>query len=173
MARSRKSQRPQGVVATTTQAVLSFDDNFDDNENSNEDNHAEPVAQNNEDIPVDTNEATRLKANVWQYAKKVTNEKAQCIRCKLYIKTVRGGTTTLRKHLITKHNLIHLTTYEGPRTTTNNLISQEQKHRLDYLANVAIFQDGRTFGDLRKHGIRKFLAEAIPGNCFSQYFSSI
>jgi hypothetical protein len=180
MARSRKTRQSRGVVATTTQALPSFDDNFDDdenpnedilvetNENTNEDIRAETNENPNEDIRVETNETTQLKANVWQYAKKITSEKAQCLRCKIYVKTVRGGTTTLRKHLITKHNLIHLTSPASPRIQTNNLISQEQKRRLDHLANVAVFEDGRTFGDLRKHGIRKFLAEAIPGNCFSQ-----
>jgi hypothetical protein len=44
--------------------------------------------------------------------------------------------------------------------------TSEQKNRLDYLANLAIFEDGRTFGYLRKLGIAKFLAEAIPGFFF-------
>jgi hypothetical protein len=172
MARSRKTRQSKSIVATTTQTLPSFDDDFDDDENANEDIRVETnettQLKANEDVRVETNETTQLKANVWQYAKKITSEKAQCLRCKIYVKTVRGGTTTLRKHLITKHNLIHLTSSASPRIQTNNLISQEQKRRLDHLANVAVFEDGRTFGDLRKHGIRKFLAEAIPGNCFSQ-----
>ncbi len=170
MARSRQARQPRGAAATTTQALPSFDDDSVDDENPDEDSNTVSVAQNNEDIPVDTSETTQLKANVWQYAKKVTTEIAQCLKCKIYVKTVRGGTTTLRKHLITKHNLIHLTLHTSPRVKMNNLISQEQKRRLDYLANVAVFEDGRTFGDLRKQGIRKFLAEAVPGNCFSQKF---
>jgi hypothetical protein len=170
MARSRQTRQPRAAAATTTQTLPSFDDDSIDDENPTEDSNTVSVPQNNQDIPVDTSENTHLKANVWEFAKKLTTETAQCLKCKIYVKTVRGGTTTLRKHLITKHNLIHLTSHEPRRTKMNNLISREQKRRLDYLANVAVFEDGRTFGDLRKQGIRKFLAEAVPGNCFSQKF---
>ncbi|CAF4473115.1 unnamed protein product, partial [Rotaria sp. Silwood2] len=80
----------------------------------------------------------------------------------LYVKTINGGTTTLRKHLINKHHLIHLACPAASRPTTSNTITHEQKARLDHLANLAILVDGRSFGDLRKTGIRKFLFEAIP-----------
>ena len=118
------------------------------------------------DSIIHTNDEEKsLKSNVWHYAKKVTNDTAQCIKCKMQIKTIRGGTTTLRKHLINKHKLIHLSLpLSSLHKKTSNAVEREQKVRLDYLATVAIILDGRSFSDLRKTGITKFLSVAIPGN---------
>ena len=44
-----------------------------------------------------------------------------------------------------------------------------KKIRLDHLASLTIFEDRRTFGDFRKCGTTKFLAEAIPGNFLHEY----
>lgn len=185
MAPSQSSLQSRGVAAT--HGVLSFDDDesddnistnengtqlesdmIDENSNSNDNNVSAP--DDNENIPIDTNNEKQLRSNVWKYAIKISKENAQCIRCKSYIKTPAGGTTTLRKHLITKHNFAHLTLDANPRIKTGSSISREQKSRLDNLPYLAIFEDGRTFGDLRKGGISKFLAEAVPGNFFRKYY---
>ncbi|CAF4306140.1 unnamed protein product [Rotaria sp. Silwood2] len=100
------------------------------------------------------------------FVEQLDTKKSQCNICKKYIKTPGGSTTTLRKHLVTVHNLVHLALEANPRVKIDNSISPEQKLRLDYVANHAIFEDGRTFGDLRKSGISKFLAEAIPDNSY-------
>ncbi|CAF1684742.1 unnamed protein product, partial [Adineta ricciae] len=107
--------------------------------------------------------AKKLKSNVWQYAEKLKNGMAKCLKCKTRIKTTNGATSTLRKHLIKEHRLTHLTLLPAsrPKPTSNNSVTREKKNRLDYLATVAIIEDGRTFGDLRKSGITKFLDEAI------------
>ncbi|CAF2955450.1 unnamed protein product [Rotaria sp. Silwood2] len=180
MARSRHPHRPGNVAAatTTTQNLSSFDDDFveeldtsenithvpseETDKNSNENTVTILVQEDNQNVPVVANERTQLRSNVWNYAKKISKEKSQCNICKKYIKTPGGSATTLRKHLVTIHNLTHLALEANPRVKIDNSISPEQKLRLDYLANLAIFEDGRTFGDLRKSGISKFLAEAIP-----------
>ncbi|CAF3500538.1 unnamed protein product [Rotaria socialis] len=191
MAPSRRPRQSQGVAATPR--ILSLDDDeLDENrstnenatrvqsvviaensirvqseviaENSNSNDNNVSAPEDNENIRMNTNDEKQLRSNVWKYAKKISKETAQCIKCKLSIKTPAGGTTTLRKHLIKKHNLTHLILYANPRTKIDSSISREQKNRLDNLAYLAIFEDGRAFGDLRKNGITKFLAEAIPDN---------
>ncbi|CAF3115252.1 unnamed protein product [Rotaria sp. Silwood2] len=184
MTHSRHPHRPGNVAAatTTTQNLSSFDDDFveqlhtsenvthvpseETDKNSNENTVTIPVEEDNQNVPFVENERTQLRSNVWNYAKKISKEKSQCNICKKYIKTPGGSTTTLRKHLVTVHNLVHLALEANPRVKIDNSISPEQKLRLDYLANLAIFEDGRTFGDLRKSGISKFLAEAIPDNSY-------
>ena len=184
MTRSRHPHRLEGVTAATTQVLFSFDDDFIEERNMNEDITRIPteetveksnensitvsVSEYNDSIPADANKRMRLKSSVWNHAKKISKDKAQCVTCKAYVKTPCGGTTTLRKHLMTKHNLTHLTLRANSRIKKDNSMSRERKIRLDHLANLAIFEDGRTFGDLRRSGITKFLAEAIPGDIFSE-----
>lgn len=187
MARSRRPHHPGNITAATTinQNLRSTGDSFveesdttenrthvpseETDQNSNENTVTIPVQEDNQNISVVANERIQLRSNVWRYAKKNSKDKSQCNLCKVYIKTPGGSTTTLRKHLVTIHDLVQLTLEANPRVKIDTSISPEQKLRLDYLANVAIFEDGRTFGDLRKSGISKFLAEAIPGNNVQKY----
>ncbi len=167
MAPYRRSCQSRSIATTTSHNHPSSNRNFDDDEMSNDEENFPWTQEDDSSRTEQEDEEIRLKSNVWTYAKKISSEKAQCIRCKSMIKTVHGGTTTLRKHLITKHNLTHLILPTSERQNKQkSTISREQKIRLDYLANLAIYEDGRTFNDLHKSGIRKFLAEAIPGNRF-------
>ena len=76
---------------------------------ANDNEGTSPLIDEENDSIVHTNDEEKsLMSNVWHYAKKVTNDTAQCTKCKMQIKTIRGGTTTLRKHLINKHKLVHL-----------------------------------------------------------------
>ena len=174
MTRSRHSRPSRSVAAATHDGPHSFDDNPEVHRNSNEkvsrlpseqidEEPNEPVPENDQVIPTKAYEHTNLKSNVWKYAKKISKAEARCIKCKAVVKTPGGGTSTLRKHLVKKHNLTHLLLRAPARSHTNDSLPREQKGRLDYLAYLAIFEDGRTFGDLQKPGIAKFLAEAIPG----------
>ncbi|CAF3030240.1 unnamed protein product [Rotaria sp. Silwood2] len=176
MGRYRQSRRSQRFTTTTSDVATTFDDTDmqpgDNEKEENSSTHGESQTividtniEENQTIDIDApDEEKNLKSNVWYYAKKLSSDEAQCKICKLYVKTINGGTTTLRKHLINKHHLIHLACPAASRPTTSNTITHEQKARLDHLANLAILVDGRSFGDLRKTGIRKFLSEAIPGN---------
>ena len=83
----------------------------------------------------------------------------------MQIKTIRSGTTTLRKHLINKQKLIHLSLpLSSSHKKASKAIEREQKVRLDYLAIVAIILDGRPYSDLHKVGVTNLLSEAMPGN---------
>jgi hypothetical protein len=167
MARTRRVRQSKVIINVTntdSSSTVNVDEDQNHVENSNEDNNDNDENQNPDGHD---NQQIKLKSNVWMYAKKISAERAQCIKCKAIIKTLHGGTTTLRKHLIMKHKLTHLSLPTTSRANKNeNSISGEQKARLDYLANVATYEDGRPFTDFRKSGIRKFLAEAIPGNIF-------
>ncbi|UJR29369.1 hypothetical protein I4U23_010581 [Adineta vaga] len=137
MIRSRKSLPSRSVTTavTTTEVLPSFDDNFDEertiggcithasseeiNKDSNLSGISALVSEGGSTTLINIGEGKKLKSNVWNFAKKLSNEAA----------------------LLAKHNLIHLQLPLSARVKTN----------------------GRTFGDLRKGDMAKFLAEAIPG----------
>lgn len=108
-------------------------------------------------------EETRLKSNVWQYARKITSSIAICNKCQSSIKTTHGSTSTLRKHLITRHNLKYVAINGTVKSKKIDSLTEAKKMRLDHLLNLAIFEDDRSFGDFHKNGVMKFLAEALPG----------
>lgn len=183
MARSRRSRTSQDVTtaaATTTQALLpSVDDNFDDEEQTSENTAQAPpedmdedsndstttaLVPNDDNGPVDDSKITRLKSNVWNYARKLRGAKAKCGKCPSIIQTPHGSTSTLRKHLVTQHDLINIKLPSKRRIKKNISISREKKDRLDHLIKMAIIEDGRSFGDFRKSGMAKVLDEAVPGN---------
>jgi hypothetical protein len=145
MTRSRQSRKVRVVAAATSRVPPSFDHDFDEDENLDtnenitstqgknsstiENENVSPIDEDHANILIDKDvEEHRLKANVWHYARKITSEKAQCNKCKMYIKTAHSGTTTLRKHLIMKHKLTHLTSDGPSRVKPNNSISREQKN---------------------------------------------
>lgn len=162
----RKTPQARNHTNTTT-VQTSFDNNteedeiMDDNENHTND------GQHDTDSDGLISNNKNLKSNVWDYAKKISPDEASCLKCKGTIKTTNGSTSTLRKHLFMKHNLTGLAANSASKKKKTSLISRDRKIRLDHLANLAIFRDGRSFGDLRKSGIKQFLAEAIPGTSFS------
>ena len=104
-----------------------------------------------------------LRSSVWTHATKITPETARCNKCGKTMKTVNGSTSSLRKHLLVQHSLVPSPPRKaGARKKTTSL-SNEKKSRLDHLLKLATFEDGRSFGDFRKSGMSKFLAEAVPG----------
>ena len=118
---------------------------------------------------LDDEGSSNLLANVWRHAKKKNKDEAICNHCDKLIKTTNGGTSTLRRHLITLHGLSFLnqpTSTSGFRSRKGR-IGEERKKRLDKLAIHAIIEDGRTFNDLRTSGMSKFLSEAVPGKDLS------
>ncbi|CAF3826359.1 unnamed protein product [Rotaria sp. Silwood1] len=103
---------------------------------------------------------------VWQYAIRCPNSNySTCCLCpdNKQISTHNGSTSTLRKHLIAKHHIYELALPNSKRTSTASSISVNRKKELHNLAIVCIIRDGRTFSDLQKPGMKKFLQELIPG----------
>jgi BED zinc finger len=121
----------------------------------------------NNDEADSINQATKneqsLRSSVWKYATKITPETARCNKCGKTMKTIYGGTSSLRKHLLHQHNIVPTPSRKSSTRPKLTSISKEKKSRLDYLLKLATFQDGRSFGDFRKSGMINFLAEAVPG----------
>lgn len=149
--------------------VLSLTSNIDGEEGAEEDRLVSNNIVGSDSVDPLVTQRKNLRSSVWKYATKVSSDVGQCNVCSKTIKTTTGGTTTLRKHLLRKHNITDVAHRpESSRKTINKTISKQRKARLDQLVKIAIFEDGRTFGDFRKSGIMKFISEAIPGKNYAQ-----
>jgi len=105
-------------------------------------------------------------SQVWQYAIRCPNSNySTCRLCpdNKQISTNNGSTSTLRKHLIAKHNIHELVLTNDKRKSTKSSISINKKRELHDLFINCIIRDGRTFNDLHKPGMKKILQELIPG----------
>lgn len=164
MARQRRYHQRQDTASGHSLPPSSLSQNRNNTQSANDNSSTAQGDTNDHSIPTDDidNEEERLKSKVWMYGKKLSSDQSQCTICKPFITTSHGGTTTLRKHLVQKHKLNHLALPSSSSTKANSL-PRDKKIRLDHLANLAIFEDGRTFINLRRSGLRKFLSEAIPG----------
>jgi hypothetical protein len=49
------------------------------------------------------------------------------------------------------------------RNISNKFVSEDMKKKLNELVYECIVEDGRTFGDLRKPGMTRFLEKILPG----------
>jgi hypothetical protein len=125
------------------------------------------VISTNNDLPITTNETTTVQSSeVWQYAIRCPNsEFSICCLCPndKKISTNNGSTSTLRKHLITKHQLYQLALPNNKRKRSGPSIDNNKKQHLHDLFTKCIIRDGRTFNDLQKPGLKKILQELIPG----------
>jgi hypothetical protein len=116
---------------------------------------------------ITTEETTMAQSSqVWQYANRCpgTNYSTCCL-CpdKKRISTNNGSTSTLRKHLISKHQLHDLALPPAKRKRTVSSITNDKKQHLHGLFIKCIVRDGRTFNDFQKPGMKKVLEELIPG----------
>jgi hypothetical protein len=119
-------------------------------------NHGQTTNQSQEvtDVP-------EAKSEVWEYATKLQSGKAKCHNCNREISCKDHSTTGLRRHL---HRCVNSSKF--PRSgggTSNKSISNDMKKKLNELVYQCIIEDGRTFGDLRKSGMTRFLNEILPG----------
>ncbi len=103
---------------------------------------------------------------MWKYAIRDDNPNyATCCLCSdnKRISTNNGSTTTLRKHLILKHNKNDLILPPNKRKSTKTLFNPIQKEQLHHMIICSIIRDGRTFNDFEKAGIKKLLQVLLPG----------
>ena len=131
-----------------------------------------------ENVPsITTNETTMVQSSqVWQYANRCPGTSyATCCLCpdNKRISTNNGSTSTLRKHLISKHQLHDLELPPAKRKATVSSMTDEKKKHLHGLFIKCIVRDGRTFNDFQKPGMKKLLEELIPGKFIwiSQWFT--
>ena len=105
-------------------------------------------------------------SEVWKYAVRENDlNYAICCLCKEYtrISTHNGSTSTLRRHLILKHNLKELILSSSKNKRAKFSIDPIRKQQLHNLSIDCIIRDSRIFNDLQKPGIKRLLQEIIPG----------
>ncbi|CAF1422681.1 unnamed protein product [Didymodactylos carnosus] len=96
---------------------------------------------------------------------------AKCGLCDDEIKISNKSTTSLRYHLIVKQDKSELK-LKTMKQKQKCDISLDKKQELDDLCVHCIIKDGRSFGDLKKHGILKLLRAMIPGKLTGLHSSS-
>jgi len=118
-------------------------------------------------LPSTTNQTTiSYTSEVWKYAIRLPNSNySTCCLCPDHkkISTNNGSTSTLRKHLISKHQIDQLSLQNGKRKRPISSININRKKELHQLFINCIIHDGRTFNDLQKPGMKKLIQELIPG----------
>lgn len=129
---------------------------------------SKPVLSSSENILAVNTDVTTLscRSKVWKYAiRDADKDFSTCCLCddNKRISTNNGSTSTLRKHLISVHNLHHLALPTKRKESTKPSISLNKKRDLDDLFINCIIKDGRTFNDLQKPGLKKVLDELVPG----------
>lgn len=102
-------------------------------------------------------------SSVWSYASKLSNDKAQCNKCKRILSCKDHSTSSVRKHLVMCSNLLQFTSTKRKRSS---LITPEKLKHYRQLAIKCIIMDGRGFSDLHKPGMASFLQEVLPGQLF-------
>jgi hypothetical protein len=117
----------------------------------------QPTNQSQEEI-----DSPRAKSDVWHYATKQANGKAKCHNCDREISCKDHSTTGLRRHL---HKCLNISKFTRSRTRniSNKFVSEDMKKKLNDLVYECIVEDGRTFGDLRKSGMARFIKKILPG----------
>ncbi|CAF4511144.1 unnamed protein product, partial [Rotaria sp. Silwood2] len=123
--------------------------------------------KSNENVLCDTTTETKLSHSSagWQYAVRDNHPTyAICCLCpdKKRISTNNGSTTTLRKHLISKHNKFDLILPNHERKRNKTLSNPIKKQQLHHMLISCIIHDGRTFNDFEKAGIKKILQVLVP-----------
>lgn len=129
---------------------------------------SKPVLSSLENISLVDSNVTILshRSEVWKYAIQDANKDfATCCLCddNKRISTNNGSTSTLRKHLISVHNLHHLALPAKKNESTKSSISLNKKRELDGLLVNCIIKDGRTFNDFQKAGLKNVFDELASG----------
>ena len=100
-------------------------------------------------------------SEVWKYATKLSNGRAQCHNCDKQISCKDHNTSGIRRHLyrcmrISKFAPVNSVTFEKS-------IGNDMRQKLSELVYKCIIEDGRCFGVLRKPGITRLFKGILPG----------
>ncbi|CAF3791041.1 unnamed protein product, partial [Rotaria sordida] len=105
----------------------------------------------------------KLTSKVWLYAKKSDDgQEASCLLCDYTCSCQSHSTSTIRQHLIIKHNKLDLI-LKSSSVLAKVKISEALKNELHQLCYYAIIKDGRPFNDLNKMGIIALINKLCPG----------
>ena len=126
--------------------------------------------QQNQQSDVVSAAKVRVPSIVWKYAHRDCDNPgwAVCKLCPTFplpkrLSVKDGTTSALRKHLINVHKKEELEPVAKKSQRSISNILPNERDRLHQLLIDAVVVDGRTFSDIRKPGISRFLDEVIPG----------
>ena len=115
------------------------------------------------DAKTESTDDNITESSVCSYASKLSNEKAQCNKCKRILSCKDHSTPSVRKHLVMCGNLHQFTSTKRKRSS---LITPEKLKHYRQLVIKCISMDGRGFSDLQKPGMANFSQEVLPGQLF-------
>ena len=155
----------------TASEIVIGDDN---DQNMNHNNKKLKISKDNAAVTskdnystITTNETTAVQASqVWQHAERCPNSNYSiCLLCpdNKKISANNGSTSTLRKHLISKHQVHELALPNNKRKRIIASMDIKKTHQLNELFIKCVVRDGRTFNDLQKPGMKYVLQQIIPG----------
>jgi hypothetical protein len=150
------------TTATATQTSTNMNSsNTPDVNYSNSTNSPVDLSTQTSSIKTDL-VARPLTSKVWQYANKLDNgKKAACLLCD-FVCTCNGhSTSTIRQHLISKHDKKDLILQ--PSNSNKTVLPEAMKKELHQLCYYAIIKDSRPFNDFNKVGIKILINRLCPG----------
>ena len=121
------------------------------------------ISRNNNDLTART---LIQSLQVWQYTVHCSNSRFSiCCLCPndKEISISNESTSTLGKHLITKHQLHELALPSKKRKRVTSSFDNNKKENLHDLFIKCIIRDGTPFNDLQKPGLKLVLLQFIPG----------
>jgi len=143
----------QTISSSSSHATNQTNITTDANETSSRDQSADQTQEKSDAPPT--------KSEVWDYATKLSNNKAKCHNCNREISCQDHSTSGLRRHLRRCANVLKFAPVSHP---SRNGINRDVKKKLNELVYRCIIEDGRSFGDLRKPGMAHLLHGILPGN---------
>ncbi|CAF1096355.1 unnamed protein product [Adineta steineri] len=113
-----------------------------------------------------TDSTPSYSSKIWDYAIRIPQSNYSiCNLCpdERQISTNNGSTSSLRNHLINKHDIHALKLpIEKKKKINQCLVDPQRKSKLHKLLINCVIKDGRTFNDLQKPGMKNVLQELLP-----------
>ncbi|CAF1670409.1 unnamed protein product, partial [Adineta ricciae] len=120
----------------------------------------------NDTVHEEQSDSVDRKSHVWEYFERCQDPevlRAKCFLCEDELRTPNYATSSLIRHLEQRHNLQQAAQIQVlPVQTKSNKLSRAERKRLDSLPINAIIQDGRSYGDLHKSGMKKLIDGLQP-----------
>jgi hypothetical protein len=154
--------------STNINDATSSSSSINNNNSTSSINIHNTTTTSNNNIPILTSTSNyypggrKSTSNVWKYAKKSDDGTiATCQSCDFTCVISAHSTSSIRYHLIHKHNKQDLIINSSPSKKPR--ISESFKRELHSLCYNSIVVDHRPFNDLRKKGIMAIFNKLCPG----------
>lgn len=167
---NEENSNPTTSILYNTTPICEEDHRSEATQIAGDDDNDRNIQHNNKKLKIskdnDTNKTTAVyTSQVWKYAEHCQNSNYSiCLLCSdnKKISTNNGSTSTLCKHLISKHQVQKLILSDNKRKRIILPMHSKKCQQLDELFIKCILLDGRTFNDLQKAGMKNVLQQIIP-----------